>query len=175
MKMPKVAFTWLAPVAVLISLLVVPASYAAPPADDTRVTSASGSLAIVASVPQRRVVVDGQLLFQVRNTIDFTGTLVGTSLCVTSGRVNLSTGQGSFSCNGSFSGTVAGRSGTYRIRVVGTLNGPIAQGRLSIASSTDGESREDRLVGHMSFVQNSNCGPFGCTAGPYTGQIHLTD
>jgi hypothetical protein len=94
MKMPKVACTWLAPVAVLISLLVVPASYAAPPADDTRVTSASGSLGIVASVPQRQEVVDGQLLFQVRNTIDFTGTLAGTSLCVTSGRVNLSTGQG---------------------------------------------------------------------------------
>jgi hypothetical protein len=175
MKMPIVGFAWLAPVAVLISVLVVPATYAAPEADDTRVTSASGSLAIVASVPQKREVVDGQLLFQVRNTINFTGTLTGTSLCVTLGRVNLSTGQGSFSCHGAFSGTVAGISGTYLIRVAGTLNGPVAQGRLVITSSTDGESGEDHLVGQLSFVQNSNCGPFGCTAGPYTGQIHLTD
>ena len=175
MKMSKVGFAWLAPVAALISLLVVPATYAAPQADDSRVTSASGGLAIVASVPQRREVVNGQLLFQVRNTINFTGTLTGTSLCVTLGRVNLSTGQGRFSCHGSFSGPVAGRSGKYVIRVAGTLNGPIAQGRLVITSSTDGESRQDRLVGQLSFVQNSNCGPFGCTAGPYTGQIHLTD
>ena len=155
---------------ILAGSLLVPVTAAR--ANGTTV-SASGSFSVVPSI-QSAQIINGQLFFVSNNTITFTGTLSGTSLCRTSGVVNLATGLGTFRCNGTFSGTVAGVSGAYLIGFSGTITAPSAVGTGTITSDPNSQGDQEDLVGRVSIVQNLDCvHPEGCLAGTYTGQITL--
>ena len=129
--------------------------------------AASGSFSLVHS-NLSTLIITSHLFFQVHNTITFTGTLSGTALCHASGGLDLATGRGAFTCDGSFTGAAGPVSGTFVFRAAGTITGPTAQGHFTLTSS-------EGSVGQFSFVQNQDCAHpvVGCLAGSYTGHITL--
>jgi hypothetical protein len=124
---------------------------------------ASGTF-IVSSVPGGSRVVDNLLFFQETNTILFSGTLAGTAVCDTTGRLDLSAGTGTFNCEGPFTGTVAGVPDTLVLQFVGTIDhfGATATGQWVILGTNPAGAH-----GEGTFVQ---VGP----SGTYSGQVCLT-
>jgi hypothetical protein len=151
----------LAPLLVVSMLFPTAVAQASPP------QPASGTFTIVSSVPGVPRFVDTQIFFQETNTILFTGTLAGTAVCDTTVRLDLSTGTGTFNCEGPFTGTVAGVPDILVLQFVGTIHnfGATAAGQWVILGQQD-DTNPAAAHGQGTFVQ---VGP----AGTYSGQVHF--
>jgi hypothetical protein len=139
--------------AALFLLLPVPVASAA----GAMTVAASGTFTITSLTPTVVQTVGGVTILDVKSTTSFTGTFTGTSVAEATCIVQ-ATGQGTCFGPETFTGTVAGRSGTVQFFDTYAITNTSVQGQAVITGGTAG------VQGRVTFQG-------GLTSGTYAGQL----
>jgi hypothetical protein len=110
---------------------------------------------------------DGGCVIELEATFSLTGTLEGVIPFHFVVRQDAPCDQAArerFKATGTFTGTVAGVSGTFAATFHGTIDGPNAQGKLTIHDGAGGLSD---LHGHLTLTGTTGC------CGTYTGRVDV--